>query len=526
MHHNTAYGLFKQLTPTLNARLAEHKVEELAQQLAKLAEQRRPTVMLYGLYNAGKSTLINALLGQEQALDGQVPTTSEVTSYQWQGNALLDTPGIDAPPEHEKVTEAQLQQSDLVIMVLSSRGATQELESYRTILRLLAQGQQVLVVVNSFDALQRTDQDAIAITDEILETLQRLSPADSSLLAQLQVVWVNAVAGLKAKQEQKLKLLNASGLPVLEHTLQQLIAHTDKADFQRRQAGLILPLLEQAEQQLAANITSRETQSNTQLATRLADLRQMIESRLLLLIEQQRRLLITRLGAAIKQPDNMDNELSRLNSQLATELEQALQQELRMLAEEFATQVDDPMVSPSVSDLTLNAGTPDSTKSKQAQAMPDLSGLLQGISKEQIQEAIELAQRMFPKLFGEVNSKVAERMASSVVRFNPWFMVLKELTFGIWNYYRDKREADELVQQQIRSHQQLRDAVEQTAIDYAQRATEIVYASIEMVFADINQRLAAQRDHWSQQSQQWAQEQQQLHEARLQLQHLMMPPAF
>lgn len=177
MNQNTPYAMFTGVASSLKRCLPVDEVEQMAKRLQQTAEQSEPVVMLYGLYNAGKSTLINALIGEAQAPNGRVPTTNRVMAYRWQGVELLDTPGIDAPPEHEQITEAQLKQSDIVIMVLHSRGATQELESYRTILRLLAQGQQVLVVVNSFDAQALTDRDTIAITDDILATLQRLASA-------------------------------------------------------------------------------------------------------------------------------------------------------------------------------------------------------------------------------------------------------------------------------------------------------------------------------------------------------------
>lgn len=54
-------------------------------------------VMVYGIYNAGKSTLINALLGEEVAPTGDIPLTSTVGAYRWNNHTILDTPGVDAP---------------------------------------------------------------------------------------------------------------------------------------------------------------------------------------------------------------------------------------------------------------------------------------------------------------------------------------------------------------------------------------------------------------------------------------------
>lgn len=81
--------------------------------------QAGASIMVYGVYNAGKSTLINALLGQELAAVADVPETARVQGYRWGDFEVLDTPGIDAPLEHEAITREQLVQSDVVIFVVN-----------------------------------------------------------------------------------------------------------------------------------------------------------------------------------------------------------------------------------------------------------------------------------------------------------------------------------------------------------------------------------------------------------------------
>jgi ribosome biogenesis GTPase A len=69
----------------------------------------RPALMVYGTYNSGKSTLLNALFGKEEmAKTGDSPETAEVYEYQYNGFTIYDTPGINAPIEHETVTKEHL----------------------------------------------------------------------------------------------------------------------------------------------------------------------------------------------------------------------------------------------------------------------------------------------------------------------------------------------------------------------------------------------------------------------------------
>ena len=57
----------------------------------------KPEIMFYGIYNAGKSSILNELLGSDQAKVDDVPTTDRIDRYEWNGYSIVDTPGVDAP---------------------------------------------------------------------------------------------------------------------------------------------------------------------------------------------------------------------------------------------------------------------------------------------------------------------------------------------------------------------------------------------------------------------------------------------
>ena len=65
-------------------------LETARQHCLERLDTNLPRIMLYGVYNAGKSTLLNALLGREEASVADKPETYKLTAYSWNGYELLD----------------------------------------------------------------------------------------------------------------------------------------------------------------------------------------------------------------------------------------------------------------------------------------------------------------------------------------------------------------------------------------------------------------------------------------------------
>jgi small GTP-binding protein len=138
-------------------------------------------LVVVGEFNAGKSTLVNALLGAEVMPEGVTPTTDRVTlivhgdiaatadasrevvrlthpAERLRALALVDTPGTNAViTAHQVLTERFVPRADLILFVTSAdRPFT---ESERTFLGRIAEwGKKVLVVVNKADLLQRESE--------------------------------------------------------------------------------------------------------------------------------------------------------------------------------------------------------------------------------------------------------------------------------------------------------------------------------------------------------------------------------
>lgn len=143
-------------------------------------------VSVIGEFNAGKSSFINALLGDELLPVGITPTTEtiELIRYgetvsrkptlredgirEWthpntgaQGVAIVDTPGTGSVfQKHERIAKSFLHRSDLVIFVISAKRAFAETE--RLYLELAKNyGKKIILVVNQIDLLQPRERDEV-----------------------------------------------------------------------------------------------------------------------------------------------------------------------------------------------------------------------------------------------------------------------------------------------------------------------------------------------------------------------------
>jgi predicted GTPase len=106
-----------------------------APQAAPAEDVRRVTITLMGQVKAGKSSVVNALLGEQRAKTDVLPATSEVTRYELQPEGiptrlvLLDTVGYahTGPKEDQlRATRESAQQSDLLLLVLHARNPARQ----------------------------------------------------------------------------------------------------------------------------------------------------------------------------------------------------------------------------------------------------------------------------------------------------------------------------------------------------------------------------------------------------------------
>jgi GTP-binding protein EngB required for normal cell division len=190
--------------------------DRLAQVRDALFHADHPFLMVFvGPFSSGKSSIINALLGQSNLLPvGPVPTTDRISILRWGEQpeqmsaggdvqtvfhpspllrkvSFVDTPGLESVfQRHEETTRRFLHRSDVVLLVMLATQAmtARNLEYLQT---LREYGKKVIIVINQVDLL--TAEEAESVRTYVLEQSQ-------SHLGYKPDVWlVSARKGLEAR---------------------------------------------------------------------------------------------------------------------------------------------------------------------------------------------------------------------------------------------------------------------------------------------------------------------------------------
>ena len=154
--------------------------------LTNTPSAERVHVGFFGLRNAGKSSLVNALTGQSLSIVSDTPgTTTDTVQKALEllplgPVVLLDTPGLDDEGElgllRVKAAYKALAKTDLVVFVTdAARERTKEEKAF--LARLKSEGKPTLLVYNKCDLTPLRPEDGISVSAESGEGIDALKAA-------------------------------------------------------------------------------------------------------------------------------------------------------------------------------------------------------------------------------------------------------------------------------------------------------------------------------------------------------------
>lgn len=203
------------------------KMADIEKLYKEKIENTKPQIMFFGLYNAGKSSLLNELLRNDVAKVADVPTTDHVDYYNWRGYTIADTPGVGAPIEHEEVTNEAIRKADVVLFIMTNAGSFEKKENYVRMKDIVDAGKKVIIVINDkSDFLpQERYEEMMQVQQKIYDNMMALDI--DNVKERFTILFVNAKLAHKGRMANKHLLWEKSQIAELESYILSEMKNSD-----------------------------------------------------------------------------------------------------------------------------------------------------------------------------------------------------------------------------------------------------------------------------------------------------------
>lgn len=448
-------------------------------------------IMVYGVYNAGKSTLINVLLGREEAAMDDIPLTDQVTAYTWGKYSILDTPGVDAPIAHEDVTKAQMLKADAVIFVVDPLGTAEEAKTLEALVDLLAESKQVFMVFNDKKGL--SDEDYIKLKDQTREQLQQIAMQRgmSNILKEVPIVKINAKRALLGQLKGKPELVELSGYPAFRN---QLIDFLDGISPD----GVYDRLKHQLVDFLNAQVKTHGNQKESTNLVKKFDnfLRQMIfeksglSSDMVHEIDRERQSIYEKTKRALRtSPEDCQQKIESILQQASEQLQTHLSNRLQEVLSVAQQDIDELQAAmPQVGQYTREGDIPTAEDAlnfeqpiRRTEKSPGISAemavqaskqMASMVRPEHIVSTLKTVKELLPSLMKGIGPKTMEKWAGTVMsKYIPYVGTVVTAGMALWDIFSGDPE-EKAMQQQLETQRLARERAEQQMDDFAQEMAD------------------------------------------------------
>lgn len=350
-HKQTILNLLQEGETLLQQIGDQENVQKLQTVHREASAKKSPQIMFYGLYNAGKSTLINALCRKEIAPTGDYPVTTTIQTVPWEGYTLIDTPGINACAEHTQIAEKEIRQSDVILFVMDNSDTFDNATVYQAIVDILKMGKPLAIVLNQKNVDENEDPN-IPVPDQ--DSIRRIVGKISSNLevqgakSGMQIVGkannflgifpVNAFTAFMAREcpgEERDMLYKASGVLSLRNALNETIRRSEYVYMLRTPLINLRDILREAIKTYQATAIYGEKQQLAESRESLLASRQRLRDRLMADGLRKIEAILEEVKTAAASGQTITGVDERLNSELNTLLKEVAEQERAILQTEI-----------------------------------------------------------------------------------------------------------------------------------------------------------------------------------------------
>lgn len=309
-------------------------VSSLISDIQQESNKKELHIMLYGAYNAGKSTFVNALLGKDAAPVADIPKTDRVDPYSWNEYTILDTPGVNAPIAHAETTEGYLNRCSVIVFVIRD-GDMDSKNVYERLIDLLLRDKKIFIVLNN--QLERDDQTKAA--DHIRDILTNLASRHhigNDKLGEVEIIPMNLQECFEARLTNDDRLLSYYGYHDFLKRFDSWVnlQNTERQRFNGFKNFVnecwFNPLLEQITKQKSAQ-DQEKSRALLDEKNELSEQKNVIFNRVSEVIRQQATANKSSMMAILQ--NNRDenlikSEMGNLFRQMSSAVEQSMQKEL------------------------------------------------------------------------------------------------------------------------------------------------------------------------------------------------------
>ncbi len=208
--------------------IPDQTIEIKAKRLKFLKEEAKEIrIAVFGKYNHGKSTLLNAIIGKEIFKTADKRETIKNAEHKHNEIIWIDTPGLDADvngKDDERAMEGAFKLADIILLIHSMQAG--ELDKYEMLLyqRLIKKDsnyqEKLFLILTQIDQL---------IDDQYTQVLNKIK----SQMPDILVFPVSATRYLRGIEEKKESFINISGIPNVVNNLENI--KNKIYDFRKRE---------------------------------------------------------------------------------------------------------------------------------------------------------------------------------------------------------------------------------------------------------------------------------------------------
>lgn len=428
------------------------EIESFNQHIESKLLNFKPTVMIYGTYNAGKSTLLNALFGiEEMAKTGDAPETKEVHEYKYNGYTIFDTPGMNARNDDDIVTKEHLGKSEVILFVISNNGSLEEEYVYTKISEVVKENKPIIIVLNNKTGINPDSLEAKEAMDKVGENLTKVGDQNNieKIETKVSICMVNAKTALKGKLGNKQLMLKKSNILQLENMIEKVLKESGSTEVINALNIYIQNFLDSIIAKIDNKIDNIETKKTEELITYLEKLKQSSEIKLKNIVNKKIPNfidnIINMLLSGTATEDDIEtyisdtiNDINQQASSISNNINSTLKTKIDNFSQEFKNldaQYEYMDISDSQGNNDQESVISDKIKDKLKESMADSS-----VTKEGTKQVLTFAKKYLPKkyMFGKGPAWIGKVAGQSAV----FIKVSAEL----YNVYSANKEHEQMIQ--------------------------------------------------------------------------------